>query len=65
MPLYKVELVSIDSLDDSRNTEFSATVEAVNGAAAIVAAKDLRQSGCVDEHPSKPWSWSFYEIPEQ
>lgn len=65
MPHYKVELVSIDSLDDSRDTEFSVTVEAVNGAAAIVTAKDLRRSSCADEHPAKLWSWSFYKTSEK
>jgi len=65
MPHYKVELVSIDSLDNSRNTEFSVTVEAVNGDDAIAIAKDLRKSSCTDEHQEKPWSWSFYETSEK
>jgi hypothetical protein len=65
MPHYKVELVSIDSLDDLRNTEFSVTIEAPNGDDAIVTAKDLLRASCTDEHPSKLWSWSFYETSEK
>jgi hypothetical protein len=65
MQRYKVSLEFVDVRDNSRNTEFAVTVEALNGEDAIAKGRAIHQCGNQGPYSEKPWSWSFHETAEQ
>lgn len=64
MPRFRVELVSVDPIDDSHDIQFSTIVEASNEHDAVAAAKKVQSAERPELRKQDIWAWFPYETAE-
>lgn len=65
MPCYKVELLSIDRKDESKDIQFYTFVEATDSNDAVSKAKEIQKIQRPDLNPADTWCWVSYETAEK
>ena len=65
MPQYKVELLSIDSEDESKDIQFCTFVDADNSDDAVAKAKSIQKIERPDINPADTWCWITHETAER
>lgn len=64
MKKFKVELLSIDRTNETKDIQYTTFVEAENKDGAISRAKDNQKKDRPDINPADTWFWCAYETYE-
>ena len=65
MQQYKVELISIDRKDETKDVHFTTFVEADNSDSAIETAKLVQNNQMPEINIADTWMWFAYETAEK